>query len=394
VLIKVLFVDDEPHVLDGLRRNMHSMRDEWDMRFCSGSVGALQQLELEAADVVVSDMRMPGVDGSQLLAQVKRRYPQTIRFILSGQAERDAVIRATRNAHRYLSKPCDALALKAAIARALSLKRLMADDTLAEIVGNVATLPSPPGAYLRLRECLDSAEASIDNLANLIERDVALTAKVVKLVNSSFFGHREPILNIARAIALLGTDTLSALVLGDELYDAGTSILVPEFSLVRLSAHSFQTAAWARAVAAHEGLPPTTIEQAFLAGLLHDAGRLVLATRKRPSPVQDLERRQAATPLGMVTHHSAVGAYLLGLWAFPEAIVEAILWHHCPSQSGKPGLCLAGLVHIGDQLAHEAASPDEARSRGLEPGYLESLSATKRWAEWGALGLAREGLRK
>lgn len=384
-MIKVLFVDDEPHVLDGLRRHMHCMRDHWQMRFVSGSAEALQQLEVEPADVVVSDMRMPGPDGAQLLAQVRRKYPDAIRFILSGQGERDAVIRATRNAHRYLTKPCDAAALKEAIARALCLKKLMENDTLRQLVGHVDTLPSPPTVYLRLRECLGSEEAAIDDVVDVIQKDVALTAKVLKLSNSGFFNRREPFQSIKRAAAFLGTDTISTLVLGNELYEAGTIVLLPGFSLAQLSKHSFQTAAWARAVALHEGLSNSMAEQAFLAGLLHDVGRLVFATRKPPALAQDLKKWQTDTTLQMVSHHAAMGAYLLGLWGFPEEILEATLWHHCPSQSGKPGLGLAGLVHIGDQLMHEAAHPGETISGGLEPGYLESQHVTERWGEWQTL---------
>ncbi|HWW19386.1 MAG TPA: response regulator, partial [Steroidobacteraceae bacterium] len=192
-MISVLFVDDETHVLDGLRRSMHSMRAEWRMRFCTSGTDALQQLSAEPADVVIADMRMPTMDGSQLLAEVKRHYPHAVRFILSGQAERESVIRATRNAHRYLSKPCDAASLRTAIARALSLKALLANDALDEIVGRVDALPTPPTMYVRLRECLRGADTSIEDVVDLIQQDVALTAKVLKLANSGFFGRREPV---------------------------------------------------------------------------------------------------------------------------------------------------------------------------------------------------------
>ncbi|HEX4378343.1 MAG TPA: response regulator, partial [Steroidobacteraceae bacterium] len=383
-MIRLMFVDDESRVLDGLRRSMHGMRSDWSMRFASTGADALQQLAQQPADVVVSDMRMPEMDGSQFLAHVMRLYPETIRFVLSGQSETEASIRATRSAHRYLSKPCSAPILQAAITRATHLKRVLNNDSLAAIVGSVDTLPTPPLTYQQLRERLAGPDASISDVVDVLERDVALTAKVVKLANSGFFGCRDPVQSIERAVSFLGMDAISALVLGKELYDTGCVELVPGFSLERLGQHSFQTAAWARAVALHEGLPAAMAERAFLSGVLHDVGRLVFATRHAPSDEQSRQRWRGDTEIQMIRQHAAAGAYLLGLWAFPESIVEAVLWHHAPSQSGESGLGLSALLHIGDQLAHEH-DPIAARPARLETGYLESLDLGDRWPVWSSL---------
>ena len=390
-MIRLMFVDDETRVIDGMRRAMHGMRHEWSIRFATSGADALQQLASEPADVVVSDMRMPEMDGSQLLDQVMRLYPQAIRFILSGQSETEASIRATRTAHRYLSKPCSAGTLQAAIQRTTKLKALLNNDALAAIVGSVDTLPTPPGVYLRLRERLADADGSVTDIVQVLENDVGLTARVVKVANSGFFGGRNPVQSIDRAVAFLGMDLVASIVLGKELYDANPGNVDPAFDLDRLSRHSFRTALWARAIALHEDLGAAFAERAFLSGVLHDVGHLIFASRAMSAnPAQTGVWRQDSS-LQLTRPHAAAGAYLLGLWAFPEDLVEAVLWHHRPGQSGESGLGLSGLLHVGDLLAHrqeqamapaERADADRQRPTEPEPGYLESIGMADHWQAW------------
>lgn len=389
-MIRILFVDDEQRILDGIRRSMYGMRTEWNMSFANSGAAALQELAAQPVDVVVSDMRMPGMDGSQLLSEVMRLYPETVRVILSGQAEPESIVRATRTAHQYLSKPCDAPALKAAISRTTTLKALLTSDRLAAIVGSVDALPSPPKVYQELLECLRDPVSSITKLTDIIRRDVAMTAKLVKLANSGFFGVREPVETVERAVALVGIDSVSTLVLGQELFSSKNPIVIPGFSVEQLGRHSFETAAWARAVALHEQLSPGLTDAAFLGGVLHDLGRLIFATRVPASAPQERAEWLRETTTQMEAHHAEVGAYLLGLWGFPIPIVGAILWHHTPSRCLESGLGLCGLLHIGDHLAHLREQDDlEPSVHTLEPGYLEALGLAHRWDDWQATRPAR-----
>jgi HD-like signal output (HDOD) protein/CheY-like chemotaxis protein len=372
-MIRIVFVDDETRILDGIRRSMYGMRGEWEMRFAESGAEALKALAAEPADVVVSDMRMAGMDGSELLGEVKRLYPEIVRFVLSGQAETESIIRVTRSAHRYLSKPCDAVTLKAAIARAMQLRALLNSNHLAAIVGSVDALPTPPKRYQELLDCLRDPEAAIADVVQILRHDIAMTVKLVKLANSGFFGNREPVQTVDRAASFVGMEAISTLVLGQELFDSKNTVALPGFDLEELGQHSFQTAAWARAIALHEGLPSAAAERAFLAGVLHDVGRLIFATRVPPADMHERERWLAETAQQMETHHATVGAYLLGLWGFPESIVEALVWHHTPSKSGETSLGLCGLVHIGNQMAH---------GREIEPEYLQSLGLAERVREW------------
>jgi CheY-like chemotaxis protein len=145
--IRIVFVDDEVNILEGMRRAFHSMRGEWSMDFLPSGAAALESLAIAPADVIVSDMRMPGMDGWQLLAEVKKLYPHTVRLVLSGQADSTSVMRAVGTAQRYLAKPCASEAVKAAIAQTLTLRQLLSSDRLAQLVGAVGMLPSAPTVF-------------------------------------------------------------------------------------------------------------------------------------------------------------------------------------------------------------------------------------------------------
>ncbi|MGA8709236.1 MAG: response regulator, partial [Steroidobacteraceae bacterium] len=309
--------------------------------------------------------------------------PEVVRIVLSGQAEQESIVRATRTAHQYLSKPCDAPALKTAISRTQELKRTLSNEHLVAVVGSVDALPSPPKAYQELLACLRDPSAKTNAIVDIIRRDVGMTAKVVKLANSGFFGIRNPVQTVERAVGLVGLDAISTLVLGQQLFNSQSPVSVPGFSIERLGRHSFEVAAWARAIAQSEGFSNPLADAAFLAGVLHDVGRLVFATRQCPSDPSSRDTWLREIGSQMELHHAAVGGYLLGLWGFTDAIVEAIVWHHTPSRCGEGSLGLSGLVHIGDLLAHQGDPADGTETERLpETGYLEGLELQDHWPAW------------
>jgi putative nucleotidyltransferase with HDIG domain len=379
---RIVFVDDETSALQAMQRSLHGMRAEWSMVFASSGAAALDELAKTPADVIVSDMRMPGMDGWQLLREVKKVHPQMVRLVLSGHADPSSIMRTVGVAHQYLAKPCESAALKAAISQTHMLRQLLSSARLAELVGRVEMLPSAPKAFQEILGCLQQPAASVADAARIIGRDAAMTANVMKLVNSAFFGSRHPVTTANRAVAYLGLDTLGALVLGHSVFKSGVSTGIAGFSLDRLWQHSLDTAVAARTVALYEKLSPARAEEAFLAGMLHDVGKVVFATR--PAATTDdsaAAAKEAAAQ--MEAHHAEVGAYLLGLWGLPNSIVEAVAFHHSPSQSADDRLNLPRLVHIADRLVHqqhaEYAGPFEPR---LEPKLLETLDLMDRWPEW------------
>jgi putative nucleotidyltransferase with HDIG domain len=347
--MRILFVDDELDILHAMRRSFHSMRDQWSMDFVSSGAAALESLAKMPADVVVSDMRMPGMDGWQLLAEVKKLYPQTVRLVLSGHADPTSVMRSVGSAQLYLAKPCESGALKGAIIQTQMLRHLLSSEPLALLVGRVGMLPSAPSAFQEILACLQNPAASLADAAQIIGRDVAMTANIMKLVNSAFFGSRRLITTTERAVAFLGMDTLGALVLGHSVFQSDSATGIAGFSLEQLWQHSLETGAAARAIAFCENFSAAKADEAFLAGVLHDVGKVVFVT-KAASPSNDAVASDVEAQ--MAAHHAEVGAYLLGLWGFPNSIVSAVAFHHTPNLASQHGLDLPEIIHVADHLVH------------------------------------------
>jgi DNA-binding NarL/FixJ family response regulator len=166
---RILFVDDEAPVLDGLR-NLLRKRREWELAFALGGEAALAELERAPFDVIVSDMRMPGMDGAALLERVKREYPSVVRIVLSGYADRQPLLRVIPVAHQLLSKPCDPHVLASVIERTCMLESLLSDSVLRRVVGEMGTLPSVPSTYLELTDVIGRDDVSPSRLAAIVEK--------------------------------------------------------------------------------------------------------------------------------------------------------------------------------------------------------------------------------
>ena len=149
---RILFVDDEPRLLEGLQRMLRPQRKQWDMSFVNSGEEALALLETGAYDVIVTDMRMPGMDGARLLEHVQERFPSVVRLVLSGRVEMDAALRVAAVAHQFLSKPCDLEKLREAVEHACDSRAMLSDEDLRRVIGVVGSLPLP-ARYVRLVVC-------------------------------------------------------------------------------------------------------------------------------------------------------------------------------------------------------------------------------------------------
>ena len=387
--IRVLFVDDEPRVLEGLKRMLRPKRNEWQMTFVGSAQAALDALKAEPCEVVVTDMRMPGMSGAELLEVVQREYPDTIRLILSGQAETESVMKALGVSHQFLSKPCDADILQGTISRAFALRDLAGSDSVKAPVARINKLPALPATYQKLIEVLRQPNSSLEEVSRIISTDPSMTARLLKLVNSAYFGLAKPVADVTRAGALLGLDRIMALVLGQGIFSGGDAPQVRGFSLETLWSHSVATATAAHRIAIEEDMDKEQVAAAFLAGMLHDIGKLVLAmgmpaeyarvlqqTRGRPGSESEIET------LELQAAHTDVGAYLVGLWGLPNTIAEAIAFHEDPAQStGEFGL--PGIVHVADRIAHHPEMSDpRAPELFLNFEYLEKHRRGGKWNEW------------
>jgi len=273
---RVLFVDDEPLVLQGLQRMLRPMRNDWEMDFVESGALALERMAQAPFDIVVSDMCMPGMNGAQLLTEVMKRFPKTVRLILSGHADKDLVLKCIGSTHQYLAKPCEPDALKATITRASALELSLSSGTLKKLVGQMDRLPSLPSLYVEIVEKLNQPEMDLEEVGRIIAQDVGMTAQVLKLVNSAFFGLRRQLANASEAVTYLGGETMKSLVLSIHAFSQFESADLGEFSLDKLRSHSTEVAAAAKAIALAEGAEVKVVDEAFVAGMIHDIGKLVL----------------------------------------------------------------------------------------------------------------------
>ena len=357
---RILFVDDEPNVLGGLRRMLHPLRDRWRMVFAGSGREALERLEESPFDVLVTDARMPEMGGAELLEEVRRRVPQTIRIVLSGTTELDLTLRTATLAHQYLCKPCDAATLRFILERACAVREMLDDPGLKRLISGIQTLPSLPVIYLKLNEALGSERVCAKDIAEVIAQDMAMTAKVLQMVNSVMFGVRREVTSVAQAVTFLGMETVRSLAVGVMAFSQFRDPELAQFA-AQLTEHSLRVGVLAREMAASPQFTGVTADDCFVAGLLRDIGKLILADN-RPAEFQDALQKAksggltaaAAEAQVFGATHADVGAYLLWLWGLPDCVTEAVALHHKPE--GFRSAVMA--VHVADALVHNQASPE------------------------------------
>jgi HD-like signal output (HDOD) protein len=325
-------------------------------------------------------MRMPGMDGAKLLALVRDRYPQVVRIVLSGHTSLSTALRAVPVAHQFLAKPCDAGTLRVAIERACHLKGLLNDDAIRRTVGALRDLPALPRTYDALTQALADPDTPLQKIARIVEQDVGISAKILQLVNSAFFGLANSVTNVSHAVIYLGINTLRSLALSVEIFRVfRPKTPLPGFSLEGLERHARLVAH----IAARLPVPKHFADIPMVAGMLHDVGKLILAW-KFPERFKELLAQAAEEhrPLYKIEEreygfsHAEIGAYLLGLWGLPYILVEAVALHHGPNRVPHQYFDAVSAVHVANLLAHELeASSSEVPSEYDAGASLEELKA-------------------
>lgn len=355
---KILFIDDDPQFLDGLRALMRRRRGVWEASFANGGEEALTMLEQKEFDIVISDMRMPKMNGAQVLEAVQQRQPGAVRVIFSGYSELSSVLQAARTAHQFLAKPCPPDQLISAIERIVGLQRVLTSEQVRRCVARLNALPVLPGVYSDIVEELQKPEPSLPRLSKLVSGDVNIYATLLKMVNSSFFGLPTKVTTPERVIAFLGTDILKGLLLGANIFNKLEKDGFTLFSLEGLWEHCFRTAQMARAIAQCESNLQQLHENCFSAGLLHDIGKFVLAQEMREQYAGILSRLDPGRTLLEIEReelgisHAEIGGYLLGLWGISLEVVHGVYDHHSLAHCA-PGFCPSVAVHAADWLDHQ-----------------------------------------
>jgi putative nucleotidyltransferase with HDIG domain len=385
----ILFVDDEPNVLMGLKRMLRPMRDRWEVFFANSGAEALEIMAAHRVDAVVSDMRMPGMDGPQLLRRIQKQYPDTIRFALSGYSDQEMVGQSIAPTHQYLIKPCDEKLLVNSLEMAMNARQLVPNKNILNKIARVEHLPVLPEVYNLITSELAKGEPSPKLIGDIVARDVGMSANILKLVNSAYFGLPRHIAAPQQAVIVLGVNVIRSVILSLHVFSSFEHIGRASFSLPMLWGHSMRAGAMARTIAQHEALPKEEADYAYIAALLHDVGKLIMeahcpeeclrvyeVVRTENRRVADVEAEQ----LGLT--HAEVGAYLLGLWGLPPQVVHAVASHHTTSHH-QGSLNAADIVHFANLLDHEIFVFNEHYAKAEpSPERLDAIGGPERYAEW------------
>jgi len=377
--VRVLFVDDEPLILRGLRSVFRRERDVWDMSFATSGQEALDLLAEAPFDVLVTDMRMPEMDGAQLLAIVQERWPMTSRIVLSGQAERGALLRVLPTLHAFLSKPCGSQELRTAITRCTAIPATLDHPALRTMIGKLEKLPSTTAAHAQV-----VAARGREALLAAILEDSALALKVMQIAGSGAFGDTAPAPSISACVGYLG-DTLVEAVGAHPALCAPIAGPTLPISLDHLQAHALRTAKLAGAFIQDRA----GSELAYTCGLLHDVGRIVLqisAPDEYTAMCDELkvsgERLVAAERRRFGADHAAVGGALMRLWGLPLALIEAVEHHHEPEGASAQIADIIAVVHVAEKLA------DHADSTAIDPAFLRPTQLADELPRWRGIAAA------
>lgn len=402
---RVLFVDDEVNVLNGLKRMLRGTARDWSMSFSQSGEAALEAMEkFPDFDVVVTDLNMEGISGADFLLRVREEYPKTVRFVLSGSTDAQLMLKVSNVAHQVLGKPCEPRQLYSAVSRAFSLRDQLDNESMRKVLNRMEKLPALPGLYEKILQEMVSEDASVGNVGTLIEKDPALSAKVLQIVNSAYMGVRNPVSNLVQACSLLGLENLKNVVLMAEVFDLSVGKRLPKgFSIDGLWQHCLSVGEGARNIAAHETSDKKVIDRSFTAGLLHEVGQLILATYLTDEFAKAIELAlnshitlmDAEKEVLGVTH-AQMGSYLLELWGIPDPVVEAIAYHIYPSGCPVEAYSLVEsgyavddeaefspltALHVANYFAEEKDSLGFMRT-DADTAYLDSLGYTERMDPW------------
>lgn len=390
--MKILFVDDEPHILRGIERMLDSSSDDWESEFVTSGTDALQRLDDSAFDAVVSDMQMPNMDGAELLTRVSEAHPRTVRIVLSGQASRNAVLRAVQPMHQYLAKPCNPNTLRTTVLRACQLRDLLHDDQLEDLIGSMSTLPSVPSLYTEVMDEIESEDGTAAGVGQIVACDPGMTAKILQLTNSAAFGLGREISSPLQAASLLGMDVIKSLVLSLGVFRQYDDTESTGFSIDRLFQHSTRVASLARRIALQQECRLEVVAEAFTAAMLHDIGKLVLATGlpQKYQEIQQLAKSEGISACSaeqqvMGVDHAVVGSYLLSLWGLPQPLVESIAFHHQPNRNEELEFSSVTAAAVANFLVHESEGVPDPDLEDCVMEHLQQIGLESELRAWRGL---------
>lgn len=388
----ILFVDDDPLLLEVYPFMLDEVAGDWDTSVAEGGAQALALLAQRKFDVVVSDMRMPQMNGVQLMNEVRRLHPETSRIIISGLGDQEEIARGLETTHQFLSKPVRAGDLVATLSRIGKLDSLLLDDKLKALAGRLDSLPSFPTIYQQITRELNTTDPSIETIADLTLQDPALMAKMLQVANSAAFGLPDKVSNPFDAVQFLGLNAVRSIALSAHVFKDFEHLELKHFSAYQVWTEALRCARVTRHIMRARRMDESATEDACTAAMLRNVGKLILA-KNLPAEFErmlTLAMRQQLTLAEagrevFGASHTSVAAYLFGLWGLTAPMVEAVALHLHPGDSDHRVFGPLAAVHVAQAFSSEVW-PDKASGQpvGLDLPYLESVGVTAELEPWRA----------
>jgi HD-like signal output (HDOD) protein len=395
---RILFVDDDELILRSVERVLRRPAQEagWELCFVTDGEAALQEMARSPVEVLLADANMAKMSGATLLRKVQERDPAVVRILLSGHTGLDVLRMALPYAHQFLPKPCDGQLLRSTLESACGLRNLLARPEMRQLVGSSNELPSAPRTFIELSNALSNPSASARAVSEIIERDIAISARVLQLVSSAFYGLPRAVTSIGGAVAYLGVEVIKAIVLSVEVSRMfPLTQIIPDFSVDALQQHGTRVSQLAKRILGHEPGGDVLV----VAGLLQDSGQLVLASRAasrfgvalstaaaRKQPLAEVEQDMFGAS------HAEIGAYLLGLWGLPQRVVSAVAHHLDPRRSGARVFDAAAALYVANLLVVDPEVPalEEVppQTIALDLSFLRVVGVAHQLDEWRRLARA------
>jgi HD-like signal output (HDOD) protein len=355
------------------------------------ATGAAAMAEAQKApfDVIVANFELPDLDGAELLNRVRLANPKTLRFIAAAEALREKVSCHVLGGHQFLAVPSDPGTLKSSIERSLAEDYGMS-QSMRDLVGRIRTFPAIPSLYIEVVNALKDPNATTEDIGAIISKDMAMTTKLVQVLNSAFYGLPRTITDPTEAVGILGFETVKSLIMTVKLLSQYDKVKPVYFSIDTIWRHSTNVAHTAKALARLETGNAECSGHAYTAGLMHDMGKVILAAnfdeqyhqahamaRKEQKPLWEVEK----DILG--ASHGEIGAYLLGLWGMSAEVVKVAALHHHPLRAGDKTFTALTAVHAANALEYErTANADGLPVPVIDAAYLQQLGLEARVDSW------------
>ncbi len=384
ILFVALSPDDAQRAADGLKQKSR----RWRLAFAPTTADAVRQLRATPFDCVVMNLQARGIDPHRFFKEVMETSPEALRIGLTGADDRHRVQQGGAPVHQFLSSPLDPMVLTAVLARAFAAQDFLSQEHFRKLVDSITSLPALPAAYSALMDELNLDDPSLERVGELVASDLALSARMLQLVNSTFFGLSRPIVHPGEAALFLGTETVKALVLALSVFSQFNLARLREFDPEALWHHSWTTGVLARRLCEFEEVERQVADEAFMAGLLHDMGKLILAANY-PTLLEQNIVAAAQKGIGLWEQefqvhgasHAELGGYVLRRWGLPQGVVDAVTFHHRPMLARMRTFSAVTAVHLANTLSRVANDPIGALD-AIDRGYLKSLALEDRIDDW------------